>query len=59
MAKSIKKLTRTLRIFVEHELGLNARDWGYTKNTPDELHIINLNDGNEQIISKADYDFKW
>lgn len=60
MAKQVKKLTRTLRNFVQYELNLNTRAYAYTKNTPDELHLICLDDNSEMIVKKADYpNFNW
>lgn len=59
MAKQAKKLTRALRIFVESELGLSAKEWGYTKNTSDNLYLVNLKNGTERIVIKSEYDYNW
>ena len=53
-----KKLTRSM--FTElTKLGINTREWGYTKNNSEQLFLVNIKTGEEKIIDKKENNLKF
>jgi hypothetical protein len=46
-----KRLTLEMKMFLK-SIGLNPKNWLYVKNTPEEVHFINVNSSHEKVFKK-------
>jgi hypothetical protein len=48
-----KRLTKGMKKFL-NSIGLNPDNWLYIKNTPEEVHFINVNSSNTRVFRKGE-----
>jgi len=52
---SLKNLTRAMKVELGKKCKIKADKYGYTKNTPDFIELIERDSGKTLIINKSDY----
>lgn len=54
--KNFKKFTyKMIRELGKKVKDINLEEWGYTKNTPNFIEIINRNTGEKRVINKNEF----
>lgn len=57
--QQIKKLTRAMIIDLSKKCKVKPEEWGYRRNCPDFIEIVNKSTGESKVISKSDYNLKF
>ena len=55
----INNFNRSMKDQLKKKCKLNDREWGYVRNTPEFIDVVNKSTGETRTIMKAQYNFNF